>query len=165
MNVEVRDGHLHRVEFVWYGNPGVGSINSRQEIHRFGAVCRACGKRKLAKIGNTAKAKGYKAEIAALLASAVEGIPHPMMPREVALRILVYWPRAYGPKSGSCLDGLPLGDVDAVDKLTLDCFKLAGVLHDDGQCMDLAVRKKLDRDCPRVAVALERIDADVEPML
>lgn len=59
----------------------------------------------------------------------------------VQLVLSVHWPRQYGKKSPDHMKGLPLGDVDAPIKAVQDALAEAGLLEDDGQIVELHVRK------------------------
>lgn len=157
----VRGGQLHRVSFVWHGDPGLGSLNAKHKVHRFGPKCPACHKSKQARVGNSDQAERFKNAIALLARSAASICPAGgvTMPGAVAVRITVYLPRTYTVKSGEQLEGLPFGDVDATPKLILDALEAARIVRNDGQVTDLGVRKKTDRGNPRILVAVQRIDA------
>ena len=160
-NGVVRDGRLYRVAFVVPGSPGVGSLNAKHKIAYLGKRCHVC-KRGRPKIVSTTDAEAWK-RAAVMMARAAAAIAAPdrrMMPHAVAVRMSLWWPRLH--RKDPHLDGLALGDVDACAKLTLDALAEAGVIYDDGQVTDLAIRKGYDADDPRVAVVCQRIDDETE---
>lgn len=79
----------------------------------------------------------------------------------VAVTLHVYWPRV---RRKHPLAGLPMGDIDACIKATLDVLgaKAAGIIIDDAQVTLLAVRNGYDRNLPRIEVrVVERLPAEL----
>lgn len=153
----VRGGQLWRVVFTVPGSPGVGSLNRKHTIIYVGKRCHVC-KRGTPKIAPGKDAKAWKSTAAMLARNAAATCPADgrMMPHAVAVALTLYWPRVH--RKPSHLEGLPYGDVDACEKLTLDALTEAGILYDDGQVTELHVRERHDPERPRVAVSVQRID-------
>jgi len=59
----------------------------------------------------------------------------------VRLVVAVHWPRRYADKSPEHMRGLALGDVDAPVKAVCDAIAEAGLIENDGQIVELHVRK------------------------
>jgi Holliday junction resolvase RusA-like endonuclease len=55
---------------------------------------------------------------------------------------------------------LPLGDVDAPMKLTLDSLKEAGVLDDDVRIVEVRARKFIDKLNPRIEMRVRPCEPD-----
>lgn len=153
----VRSGELWRLAFVVPGSPGAGSLNQKHAIAYVGKRCHVC-KRGTPKIVPSQQARQYKATAAALarMASAICPSEGRRMPHAVGVTMSLYWPQLH--RKDPHLAGLPFGDVDACEKLTLDALKDAGILFDDGQVTELHIRKRHDPERPRVCVSVQRID-------
>lgn len=156
-DVLVLAGQLMRIRFQIFGSPGIGSLNRKHTIHYIGRRCPRC-KRGTPKIGVSEDAERWKSTAAIVVRQAAVEVPTVgrMMPREVGVAITLYWPRKH--RKDPHLEGLPFGDVDACEKLTLDALKAGGVIYDDGQVTLLNLRKRHDAQRPRVAVSAQRID-------
>jgi len=148
----------YELTFTIPGNPGDGSINAAyQPVKRGKGISLA--KTKLgdkfsalvALIGRSAKARD-KAAADQIRASPVVGA-----------RVTAYWPRKHGKLAR--VERLAFGDVDAVIKATLDPLQDwygkgkrkkpgAGIYDDDARVVESTLRKRYDRDNPRIEVVI-----------
>lgn len=65
----------------------------------------------------------------------------------IIVEIDSYWPRR---RRLSGVDDLPMGDVDAPLKLTLDALEASKIIDEDARVVEVRARKFLDRDNPRI---------------
>jgi Holliday junction resolvase RusA-like endonuclease len=133
---------MNSITFVVPGNPGDAAINGwKTPIVR--------GKSRRATMVLSAAYRGWRARaVEAILATP----DRPELDEPVHVRVDAYWPRLH--RSGQAA-GLPLGDVDAVIKASLDALEHAGVIATDALVESVEAWRHHDKGAPRVEITVQ----------
>jgi Holliday junction resolvase RusA-like endonuclease len=138
------------LEFTIPGNPGDGAVNA---VWRSVVVPSRAGKPPTVRVLKSKRGKVFTDRATmAILASMGDAKPT----AEVSVVIRAYWGRQRHLEGA---DQLPLGDVDAPIKATLDALQASKWLDDDSRVRSLRAEKYYDKADPRIEVEVWAVDA------